>query len=58
MTEGQVIPINVPTRAELWRRNQLALSLLGHREPTRETADLLRSILRGEPIQQSPGGAA
>lgn len=49
MTEP--IPIHSPSRAELWRRNQLAQSVLGHRlvEPL-ETRNLLLAILRGEVV--------
>jgi hypothetical protein len=43
------IPINSPSRAELWRRNQLALSILGHRTLVPVTTrDLLRRALLGE----------
>ncbi|MER7009940.1 hypothetical protein ABT324_00730 [Saccharopolyspora sp. NPDC000359] len=48
---SNVLPLNAPARAELWRRNQLALSLLAHRPYTRATADLLGRVLRGEPIE-------
>lgn len=41
-------PLHMPTRAELWRRNQLALSVLGHRPYDRDTADLIGRVLRGE----------
>jgi hypothetical protein len=43
------IPIVRPPAAELWRRNQVALSILGHRPllPT-TVADELRRVLRGE----------
>lgn len=45
------IPITCPPRTELWRRNQLALSILGHRPllPL-STRDLLIAVLRGEPV--------
>lgn len=45
------IPISRPSAAELWRRNQLAQSVLGHRpiEPL-ETRNLLLAILRGEVV--------
>lgn len=42
-------PLHMPTRAELWRRNQLALSVLAHRPYDRATADLIGRILRGDP---------
>jgi hypothetical protein len=58
MTEP--IPICRPAAAELWRRNQLALSLLGHRVLVPEsTADDLRRILLGEsdlPCNSEEGG--
>jgi hypothetical protein len=46
---SEPIPINAPSRTELWRRNQVALSILGHRPllPT-SVADELRRVLRGE----------
>lgn len=48
---SEPIPINAPSRAELWRRNQLALAILGHRPivPV-ETRDLLRAVLRGDEV--------
>ena len=42
-----VVPFNVPSRSELWRRNQLALSILGHRPLTFETAETLKAVLEG-----------
>lgn len=47
---ADVLPINTPSRAELWRRHQLARSLLAHRASTPETRLLLR-VLDGEPIE-------
>ncbi len=46
-----IIPIIAPPRAELWRRNQLALSILRHRTilPT-VTRDLLVAVLRGDEV--------
>ncbi|WHT20981.1 hypothetical protein N8J89_07920 [Crossiella sp. CA-258035] len=55
---SDVIPINLPSRVELWRRNQLALSILGHREFTLETVEILGRVLRGEESVELPGGAA
>lgn len=44
-----VVPLrNLPRRTELWTRNQLALSLLGHRPYDRETSKLVQRVLRGE----------
>ncbi|PKW15953.1 hypothetical protein [Saccharopolyspora spinosa] len=43
---ARVLPINAPARAELLRRNQLALSVLAHRPYTRATAELLGRVLR------------
>ncbi len=52
MTEP--IPINAPPRAELWRRNRLALSILGHRTIVpADTKDLLIAVLRGESVAVS-----
>lgn len=48
------IPISSPSRAELWRRNQVALSILGHRTLVPGTTrDLLISVLRGESVAVS-----
>lgn len=47
---ADVLPMNVPSRAELWRRLQLARSLLAHRASTPETR-LLQRVLDGEPIE-------
>lgn len=57
MTEP--IPINAPSRVELWRRNQVALSVLGHRALVPVTTrDLLVAILHGEDVAvaESKGG--
>ncbi|GGM65045.1 hypothetical protein GCM10012275_39490 [Longimycelium tulufanense] len=55
-------PITVPSRLELWRRLQLARSVLAHRPYTPETAEVVRRVLDGEPIEALPpfgrGGAA
>lgn len=48
------IPINSPSRAELWRRNQVALSILGHRTLVPVgTRDLLVAVLRGDEVAVS-----
>lgn len=39
-----------PSRADLHRRQQLALSLLSHRGHTAEAAALVERVLRGESI--------
>ncbi len=45
---------NAPSRAELWRRNRLALSILGHRTIVpADTKDLLIAVLRGESVAVS-----
>lgn len=49
MTEDIPAPLRMPTRTELWRRNQLALSVLAHRPYTPETAALVARVLRGAP---------
>lgn len=46
---AQVIPINAPTRAELWARNQLALAVLSHGRIDR--AELI-AILSGASITE------
>ncbi|MEV6907998.1 hypothetical protein [Amycolatopsis sp. NPDC051071] len=45
---GEVLPIVAPSRAELWRRHQLAKSLLSHRGCTPETGALVIAVLDGE----------
>lgn len=48
---SEPIPIRSPSRAELWRRNQLALSILGHRPILpQSTRDLLVAVLRGDEV--------
>jgi hypothetical protein len=42
-----VTPISVPTRTELWYRVRLAQSLLSHRPPTIETAQVVSRVLDG-----------
>lgn len=56
---SEPIPINAPSRVELWRRNQVALSILGHRPllPI-STRDLLLAVLRGEDVAVSDPKAA
>lgn len=48
---NEPIPINSPSRAELHRRVQLALSILGHRPllPASTAVELTR-VLRGESV--------
>lgn len=53
MTGNPVAPLNMPARAELWRRNQLALSVLAHRPYDHDTAALLARVLRGEPTDDA-----
>lgn len=45
--DADVLPISVPSRAELWRRNQLARSLLSHRKPE-EAVRVALAVLAGE----------
>lgn len=44
---ADVLPISAPSRAELWRRHQLAPSVLDQRGTTAETAVLVQRILLG-----------
>jgi hypothetical protein len=44
-----------PSRDELWRRHQLALSVLNQRGRTAETAELVQRVLDGEPIEALRG---
>lgn len=52
---ADVLPITVPSRAELWLRLQLARSVLAHRPPGESTVALLRRVLDGEPIESLIG---
>lgn len=47
-----------PSRADLHRRQQLALSLLSHRGHTAEAAALVERVLRGESIDELREGNA
>ena len=47
---AQVTPIDIPSRTDLWYRNQLAKAVLGHRELNEDTAALLLAILDGKQI--------
>lgn len=47
---ANVLPISTPSRSELWRRQQLARSLIAHRGYTRETAELVQRALDGDDI--------
>lgn len=48
---SDIVPINCPSRGELWRRIRLAESILGHRSivPESTRQDLLQ-VLRGESV--------
>lgn len=50
---AEPIPLHTPPRAELWKRNQLARSVLAHRPYTPETADLVARVLDGDLIDPS-----
>jgi hypothetical protein len=54
-----VVPINVPSRAECWRRIRLAESILEHRTiaPEGTRRDLLK-VLRGEAVAGTEPGEA
>ena len=49
--DAEGVPPSAPSRAELWRRHRLALSVLDHRGTTAETSVLVQRILSGEPIE-------
>jgi hypothetical protein len=53
---ADVLPISAPSRAELWRRSQLALSVLDQRGETAETAALVRRILFGASVDELTRG--
>ena len=48
---SEPVPINAPSRKELWRRIRVAESILGHRPilPA-STRDLLLAVLRGDEV--------
>lgn len=48
-----VVPINAPSRAELWGRIADALSILGHRPLNESTKDAVTRVLRGESVAVS-----
>lgn len=50
------VPTGCPSREELWRRSQLALSVLNHRGPSTATAVLVRRILLGENFSELSRG--
>lgn len=52
---GDVVPLTVPGRSELWRRVRLARSLLSHRFAASADVELLRRVLDGEPIEDLAG---
>lgn len=58
MTEDIPAPLRMPTRTELWRRNQLALSVLAHRPYTPDTAALVERVLSGGPPTNGKGADA
>lgn len=53
---ADVLPILAPSRAELWARNQLALSVLDQRGATAETAVLVQRILLGASVDELTRG--
>lgn len=48
---ADVLPIGTPSRAELWRRLQLARAILNHRSPSPVTTTLVLCALDGVPIE-------
>lgn len=55
---GDVVPLTVPRRSDLWRRVQLARALLSHRFADSADVELLRRVLDGEPIELLAGECA
>jgi hypothetical protein len=53
---ADVLPISEPSRAELWRRHQLALSVLDQRGASTETAVLVQRILSGASLDELTRG--
>jgi hypothetical protein len=52
---ADVLPIAAPSRAELWRRVQLARSVLAQRPSTPDTGALALRILDGVPLDTLVG---
>jgi hypothetical protein len=54
---NEVVPINIPSRAECWRRIRLAESILEHRTiaPDGTRRELLK-VLRGEAVARPEPG--
>lgn len=56
---AEVLPIDAPSRAELWRRVRLAESILCHRTVVPVTTrDLLLKVLRGESVAEPEKGVS
>jgi hypothetical protein len=53
---ADVLPISAPSRAELWRRQRLALSVLDKRGASAATAALVRQILLGASVDELKRG--
>ena len=54
---SDVVPINVPSRAECWRRIRLAESILAHRTIAPEATRQERlKVLRGEQVAAPESG--
>jgi hypothetical protein len=51
ITTGQVSPIGMPSRTELWHRVQLARSVLEHRALTPDTKAVVLRVLDGDRIE-------
>lgn len=55
--KAEILPISCPSRAVLWRRLQLAKSLLSHRPCTASTRAAVLAALDGEhDVVVDPGG--
>jgi hypothetical protein len=54
--QADVLPIGAPSRAELWRRSRLALSVLDQRGLSAATAALVHRILLGASVDELPRG--
>jgi hypothetical protein len=48
---ADVVPIGTPSRAELWRRLQLARAVLNHRSPDAATVSIALCALDGVPME-------
>lgn len=49
---ADVVPIGIPSRAELWRRLQLARAVLNHRPSNTDTIAVVMDVLNGVTVDR------